>query len=377
MASDSPGHLTSKAKLMKAYIAGLGTALPPYQYQQKEVAAFLQDYLQLDATHARRLRKAFDHSGIQHRYSVLPDFKEGCATAELFNGYMPATRERMATFESKAAGLGAQAAERCLADAQSTPEAITHLITVSCTGLYAPGPDIELVEKLGIPTSVERTGIHFMGCYAVFNALKTAGYITEARPEARVLIVAVELCSLHFRKAAGLEQQLGHALFGDGAGAALITSQSPEKAGIWLKSFKSDLIPGSEDLMTWSVGDQGFDMFLSREIPAKIQEALKPKINELLAENNACYEDIGHLAAHPGGIRILDTIEEALPLKEPVNRASRQILQQYGNMSSPTILFVMQLLLQQAAAGKYPKGMLGMAFGPGLTIETGLFEITS
>lgn len=362
---------------MQAYISGLGTALPPYRYNQQEVADFLEDYLKLDASKARWLKKAFDNSGIAQRYSVLPDFRNREAVAHLFNGHIPATKDRMTAFKQNAGDLAAEAAVQCLNNAQTEPQSITHLITVSCTGLNAPGLDIELIDKLDLPPNVERTGINFMGCYAVFNALKTAGYITQAEPNAKVLIAAVELCSIHFNSQQNLEQMVSSALFGDGAGAALVTHEKLSQKGLWLKSFKSDLIPATESLMTWNVGNEGFEMFLSREIPCRIKEALKPKIEELLIENNYQFADIGHLAAHPGGLRILDAIETTLPLNADINTASREVLQKFGNMSSPTILFVIQQLLNQEGAGNYPKGMLGMAFGPGLTLETGLFEIAT
>ena len=361
---------------MEAQLSAVGTALPPYQYDQAEVAEFMQGYLQLAGNKARWLKKAYEASGIGRRYSVLPDFKTANGYPHLFNGTIPATRDRMATFEQEAGKLGQQAAERCLDRADADPGSITHLITVSCTGLHAPGLDIELIENLGLPTTTERTGIQFMGCYAVFNALKSASYIVQADPQARVLITSVELCSLHFQGSQNQDQMLANALFGDGAGAALIEHTSVAGPGLWLKAFRSDLIPESKAEMTWHIGDEGFEMFLSRQIPDHIKDSLKPTIDKLLSDNKDTYQDIGHLAAHPGGIRILDTIEEILPLSTSINKASRDVLEAYGNMSSPTVLFVMEQLFRQDPDGAYPNGMLGMAFGPGLTVETGLFEMT-
>jgi alpha-pyrone synthase len=360
---------------MEAQISAVGTALPPYEYDQKEVAEFMQSYLSLDGQKARWLRKAYESSGIGKRHSVLPDFKLTNGDPTLFNGSIPETRKRMKAFEQEAGKLGTNAAQRCLSENQVDPESVTHLITVSCTGLHAPGLDIELIQNLGLPSTTERTGIQFMGCYAAFNALKAAGHIVQANPEARVLITAVELCSLHFQASSDQDQMLANALFGDGAGSALVEHSSVAKPGLWLKAFKSDLIPESGSAMTWNIGDEGFEMFLSRHIPGHIKEALKPHIDNLLSENNQAYADIGHLAAHPGGIRILDTIEQTLPLAEPMNKASRSVLENYGNMSSPTVLFVIEQLLNQDKDQSYPPGMLGMAFGPGLTVETGLFEV--
>lgn len=360
---------------MKAQLSAVGTALPSYEYDQAEVADFMKSYLSLEGNKARWLRKAYESSGIGKRYSVLPDFKLKNGSPTLFNGQIPATRDRMKTFEDESGKLGTLAADRCLAEEDIQPNSITHLITVSCTGLHAPGLDIELIQNLGLPTTTERTGIQFMGCYAVFNALKAASHIVQANPDASVLITAVELCSLHFQASGNQDQMLANALFGDGAGAAVIEHSSVNRSGLWLKDFKSDLIPESGSAMTWNIGDEGFEMFLSRDIPGHIKDSLKPRIDELLADNHRTYEDIGHLAAHPGGIRILDTIEQTLPLPEPINKASRDVLEAYGNMSSPTVLFVIEQLLRQKDNDEYPSEMLGMAFGPGLTVETGLFEM--
>ncbi len=361
---------------MESQIQSIGTALPQHRFSQEEVASFMIDYLNLDDSNARWLRKIYEHSGIAYRYSVLSDFKNGGNDLKLFNGTAntPTTGDRASIFHQEAIKLAEAAAQNCLDQTQYTNQAITHLITVSCTGMYAPGLDVELIEDLGLSAEIERTGIHFMGCYAVFNALKTARHITHSQPNAKVLVVAVELCSLHFQAHQNKEQLIANALFGDGSAAALVTSNKTDHNAIAMKDFKSQIIPNTKPAMTWDIGDTGFEMFLSKDIPNLIRDPIKPCIDDLLNRNERQYDQLGHLAAHPGGIRILDVIEENLPLPSFINSASRTVLHHFGNMSSPTILFVLEKLRKQAKEQVFKPLILGMAFGPGLTVETSLFE---
>lgn len=362
---------------MKSHIVSIGTALPPYSYHQQEVADFMSRYLDLDQQSRRWLNKVYEYSGIAYRYSVLPDFE---TTNEYFlfslGGKTPSTSERASIFKEEAVKLGKKAAQSCLTNASKQAKEVTHLITVSCTGMYAPGLDIDIIEQCELPTDAERTGINFMGCYAVFNALKTARHITQSQPDAKVLVVAVELCTLHFQANPEKEHLIANALFGDGAGAALVeASEEPQPGTLTLNNFYSQLVPETKNYMTWDVGDSGFEMFLAKSIPDHIQKPAKKTVDHLLAMNHTQYEDLGHLAAHPGGIRILDSLEQELPLPEAIHSASRNVLHKYGNMSSPTILFVLEKLKQDAKGTHYLPTVLSMAFGPGLTIETGLLTL--
>ncbi len=361
---------------MKSQIVSIGTALPQHSFSQEEVASFMIRYLDMGNQEANWLKKVYNNSGIENRYSVLSDFGDDYEPKLLFDekNPSPTTADRLAKFRKEAVHLGEAASQESLEEVGYEPETITHLITVSCTGMYAPGLDIDLIKTLDLPADTARVSINFMGCYAVFNALNTANHITQSEPNAKVLVVAVELCSLHFQANHQKEHIIANALFGDGAGAAIIENEeNGEKKGISLKDFKSNLIPNTGDEMTWHIGDNGFEMFLSKSIPEHIGQPVHNTVNTLLARNQITYKDLGYLAAHPGGVRILDAIENTLPLPEPLTGAGRDVLRTYGNMSSPTILFVLQKLYQEANQNISNPFILGMAFGPGLTIQTGLF----
>ena len=249
---------------------------------------------------------------------------------------------------------------------------ITHLIAVSCTGLFAPGLDIQLVDKIGLSSTVQRTGINFMGCYAAFNAMKVAHYICSNSSDAQVLIVCAELCSLHFQKEPDEDNLLANALFGDGA-AALIMSSSPcQGVNLKVTSFYSDIVHDSQEAMSWNIGDHGFEMKLSRQVPDYIESSIEELINRLNGSVNNEYE---YYAIHPGGKKILHVIEDKLGLDKTKNRFAHQVLREYGNMSSPTVLFVLRDIRDQLTISDDNKNLLALAFGPGLTLESMVFKI--
>ncbi len=253
---------------------------------------------------------------------------------------------------------------------------ITHLITVSCTGMYAPGIDIQLIQRLSLRTDIQRTAINFMGCYAAFNAMKSADYIIKAQPTAKVLIVAVELCSIHLQKTKDADTLLANALFGDGAAAALLTGQPNEQAASFqIQQFYSDLAFDGIQEMAWRIGDFGFEMKLTSNIPDIIRTNIFQLIERLLEKMDIPIQAIDYFAVHPGGKRILSVIEEKLNIEKTKNQIAHQVLRDYGNMSSPTILFVMNALKQSLKESDDQKKVLGIAFGPGLTLESMLMKI--
>lgn len=362
-------------------MTAIGTALPEYGFDQSAIADFMVQQLDLKDHEARWLNQVYEASGIQRRHSVLPDFDASNQEQHLFNSKQTqasGTQKRMDIYREKALSLAENAITKAIQEhGQIRPQEFTHLITVSCTGLYAPGLDIDLIQSLDMDPSTERTGVHFMGCYAMFNALKTARHITRSEPNAKVLVIAVELCSLHFQQSKDKNQMVTSALFSDGAAAAII-EQKPHQTGLSMEitGFQCGLAPGSKSAMTWDIGDEGFLMHLSGSVPGHIQKALQPVTERLLDQADITFNQIPQLAPHPGGIKILEAIESELNYTPEQNQSAREVLANYGNMSSPTVLFVLaNALYQKKGTLSHDDHLLSMAFGPGLTLEAGLFRI--
>ncbi len=364
---------------MPVYINYIGTANPTYKTDQMQIGKFMADALQMNATERHQLNVLYRASGIQTRYSVLEDYGKtdeyqffpNTSNLEPF----PTVGARMSIYEREAIQLAQQAIQDALPD-DFNLSSITHLITVSCTGMYAPGIDIQLIQALNLPTDIQRTAINFMGCYAAFNALKSAYHVIKSEPHAKVLIVAVELCSLHFQKAKDEDTLLANALFGDGAAAVLLSSQvSEQKASLSIENFYSDLAFDGIQEMAWRINDTGFEMRLSAKIPAIIQANITILIQRLLNKLSLSTDQVSHFAIHPGGRRILRIIEQELNISKADNRFAYEILKEYGNMSSPTVLFVMQKILQNLTTLDHGNHMLSLAFGPGLTLESMLLNI--
>lgn len=307
-------------------------------------------------------------SQIDHRWSVLAPGKGDRqkvvdAGGVYRRGSFPTTAERMRLFERFAIDLAVEAVEGLELGARARD--VTHVIAVSCTGLSAPGLDLQLVERCGLDPSVERTVIGFMGCYAAINALKLARHIVRSQPGSRVLVVCVELCTLHLQESNDLEQVLSFLVFGDGCAAALV---SDDPIGLSLDRFHAALLPDAAEQITWTIGDSGFNMFLSGQVPASVGAALRQGRDRIL--DGAAIGDIDLWAVHPGGRSVLDAVQAALELGPEALVSSREVLRQFGNMSSATILFVLDRIMALARPGQ--RGC-AMAFGPGLTAETLLF----
>ena len=336
-------------------------------------------HLNLDRRQSRELHILFATSGIKNRYSVLEDYTRDTKDFTFFPPAndlepFPGTEARMYVYEREALSLGMAAVEDCLKGQKIHKSEITHLITVSCTGMYAPGLDIDLVEHLGLSTHVERTAINFMGCYAAFNALKLANHIVAHQKESKVLIVAVELCSLHFQKSTDPDTLVSNALFSDGAAAALISGEATRGYNLEIKGFHNDLALGGKAEMGWFIKNVGFEMKLTAEVPEIIKKGIRDLTQRLL-ETVRTDQPIHHYAIHPGGRKILEVIEEELAIPESANDASRSVLSQYGNMSSPTVLFVLKELMTRLGSQHHGEEVLSFAFGPGLTLESALLKL--
>jgi predicted naringenin-chalcone synthase len=362
---------------MSTCISSIGIATPDNKVTQQDSYEFMVDIFGLPEDQSQRLKSLYDHSGIEHRYTAIDDFATDRANYKFFEPTpdlepFTATDKRMKLYQEKAIQVALKAVGNCLSDYdESIIGQITHLITVSCTGMYAPGLDIDLVEQLGLQNTTERTCINFMGCYGSINALKTADYICQCIPEAKVLIVSVELCSLHFQKENTINNWVANSLFADGSAAALVENMANKinnKPALELLKFYSELIPDSHTEMGWFIGNTGFEMKLTSRVSKEILKNIKAITGRLLEKAGLGREEIGTYAVHPGGRKILEAIEEGLEIPREANVYAYEVLRDYGNMSSPTILFVLQKVMQDPNAAN--KNVLSFGFGPGLTVES-------
>jgi predicted naringenin-chalcone synthase len=366
--------------MTQAYINRIATAVPDDDVHQAFVDFAGQMLSESTSPDAKRIHALFyrmaQRSGISHRRSVLTPsyrFEEANTSTEFrinahefyTRGRFPDTSQRMSVFERFAPLLAARALDN-LRLSDEDRQGITHVVVTTCTGLYAPGLDFDIIDHLGLSSSVERTVIGFMGCYAAINGLKQARHIVRSEPKAKVLMLNLELCTLHLQETEDLEQVLSFLVFADGAAAALITA---EPVGFALDSFRSVLLPETRELITWKVRGMGFDMFLSGQVPGAIGKGLTAASSEVLGETSPA--EIALWAVHPGGKSVLDAVERALALDTEALHTSREILCRFGNMSSATVMFVLARLMQQAQPQQ--RGC-AMSFGPGLTAETMLFH---
>ncbi len=346
-----------RAVTTTVYLQRIETLVPPHAYAQSYARDRMMEWGG-DAATARYVRAIYDRSGIEKRHSVLPDFLPG-ATPELFdvsNGLSnPTTAERNRCYIRHARPMAVEVARRVgVAD-------VTHVITVSCTGFYNPGADYDIVTQLGLPGTTERYHLGFMGCYAAFPALRMAQQFCVANPQAVVLVVCLELCSLHLQIRPDPDTLLANALFADGAAAVIVSAREPVGPALALREFRPALAPEGKTAMAWEIGNHGFDISLSSYVPDIIGANLDP-LRDIAAD---------FWAVHPGGRAIIDKVQDGLALKPGQVAASRAVLRDYGNMSSVTILFVLQRLLREAQPG-----IIGaLAFGPGLTIESAVMEL--
>lgn len=363
-----------------SYITAIGTATPSHRFSQSTIAEFMIKNMQLSSQDARRLSTVFKASGIEYRHSVLEDYGKqkdySFYPESLSNESFPSTEKRLKAFRENALPLSLAAVEQMTQSISDfDPKKITHLIVVCCTGMYAPGLDIELVQKLNLSPSIHRTCITFMGCYAAFNAMRTADLFCKADPTSNVLIVCTELCSLHFQKESTDDNLLANALFADGAAALMVQANTSKTRRLKLESFYNDIaFEGSSD-MAWTIGNFGFEMKLTTYIPNIIKEGIGTLTKRLLQKIDKEVKDIKHFAIHPGGKKILETIEQQLSIPREKNKYAHQVMKNFGNMSSPTVLFVLKEIFENLSAGDHDEHIVSFAFGPGLTLESMVLKI--
>lgn len=360
-------------------IVSIGTAIPEYGTEQSVILDFMKDAYNDDVA-SRKLNVLFKHSGISTRYSTIPDFDKTKLKNVLFNEKQGTStvENRLTVFKEKAIPLAIEAITNALKkiNANISDFGFTHLITVSCTGLYAPGIDAELIEELNLPNDIFHISVNFLGCNAAFHALKIADLITKSDDNAKVLIVCIELCTLHFQPKNNHDNLLSNTIFGDGAAAVIITSDkyqnNPRQNSLVINGFYSLLLPKGKDLMGWNITPVNFEMILDAKIPDFIGNEINTIILKASEKYNIEPNSIKKWAVHPGGKKILDTIKKELQLNDDDLKYSYKILDEYGNMSSPTILFVLNELME--AKQNKNDSVFSIGFGPGLSIETALFR---
>ncbi len=358
---------------MSSSIIGLGTALPNNLVSQIDSYRLAKDLCCQTAKQERVLEQVYKKSGIQTRSTVLRTEHEQATNSNFFQPPRttldtgPSTAERMALYEEQVGPLATRACREALHQSGIDVKTITHLITVSCTGFVAPGFDLQLFNTLSLNPTVKRTHIGFMGCHGALNALRVGNGFCYENPNNVVLICATELCSMHFQYGWSKESLVSNSLFADGSAALLMRRHSH---ALHYADAASYVVPDSDEAMSWRIGNTGFIMTLANNVPELIRQHVPPFLSQWLASNDLTISDIKGWAVHPGGPRILDAVGEALQLDSHALSASREILSECGNMSSPTVLFILQRLL--ALGDKLPCVILG--FGPGLTVEAALIR---
>ncbi len=335
-----------------SYINSISTAVPGNKHPQEHIAGYMGKVYQKSFA----VNHIYRETAIDYRHSVLKDFGLELEEGDFFHDRDPSVEERMQRYFEEAPELAERAIE------QLDHQDVTHLITVSCTGLAAPGLEIELQERMGFRSDIQKATVNFMGCYAALHALRLADWICKSEEKAKVLIVCVELCTLHFQKEYKFEYLASGSLFADGAAAVLVSNQA---TGLHMKGFFTDTNSEARDAMDWTISSKGFLMNLSSKVADSIGHVIVDSLRNATEQKQLPFTESDHWAVHPGGRKILEVVRDAFALKDDQIEDSFEVLSNYGNMSSPTILFILKSLLEKEVSGS----ITGLAFGPGLTIE--------
>lgn len=404
---------------MSFVIDTIATAVPENAMTQSQLAQHAAAFANgvAKSNHAARLERIFTHAGVNKRHLVIAEnVQEPAQVAAAVNAaggesgaistiavqdnhqisfyparlhdndYGPTTHSRMQRYQREAIGLAIRAVQCAFDETDFSPEEITHLITVSCTGFAAPSLDIGLIERFGLLPTVQRTHIGFMGCHGAINALRVANAFASADPKSRILICCVELCSLHMQYGPETHKLIANALFSDGAAAVIghgNDSALNQRSSWHVVASGSCLIPDSRHDMSWCIGDHGFEMTLSPRVPHLIGKHLGPWLADWLDAQGLSIDDIGAWAVHPGGPKVLDAVADALDLPDKSLEHSRAVLAEYGNMSSATVLFILDSLCKSRVGTikcansspiSHPSPCIMLAFGPGLVVEAALLK---
>ncbi|MEX2048614.1 MAG: type III polyketide synthase [Gemmatimonadota bacterium] len=358
---------------MTLALVGFGTALPEHRFTQAELTEMHAGFCRLDDERGRTLAALYRRSGVRTRSSVVLDAAEGplrerqafYPPARNADDRGPSTAARMSAYAAAAPALAVQASRRALDSAGLPAAAVSHLVTVSCTGFMAPGIDAAVIEGLRLSRTTQRTHVGFMGCHGALNALRVARSFVDTDPEHVVVVCSVELCTLHFAYGWDPDMMVANALFGDGAAAVVGRHANSDEAAWRVSATGTLLVPDSAADMSWRIADHGFRMTLSARVPALIEQHLGGWIRAWLAEQGLSLEDVATWAMHPGGPRILTSVQSSLGLEREASDVSREVLAECGNMSSATVLFILERLRAREA----PRPCVALAFGPGLVVE--------
>jgi predicted naringenin-chalcone synthase len=381
-------------------ILGIGTSVPDTIITQTDALNIARSLCCRTKAHETWLPSMYEGTGIETRRLCLgADLVRDVLDGTRHSGSIflpsgasddrgPTTAQRMRHYAHAAPPLALAASQQALGRSGITAAEITHVVTVSCTGFLAPGVDMALIRGLGLAADVQRTHVGYMGCHGAINGMRVAEAVAASEPGARVLLCAVELCSIHYHYGWDPQKMIANAIFADGAAACVgwragddsppwmpraaprgrprgtIVPRSPTDQWTAVASG-SCLLPNSADAMTWTIGDHGFEMTLSRRVPALIAAHLRPWLETWLERHGLTLAEVASWAVHPGGPRILSAVEEALRLPAAATAASRAVFAEFGNMSSPTVLFILDRLQRDAA----PRPCLALGFGPGLMAE--------
>jgi len=351
------------------------TLVPPACFKQ-ETFAQIQINLVKNPKMRRLVQGLYQDCGVETRHSVVVEptdpFKSSFFSFLNNNDSSPepSTQERNDFYAQSCTPLGVEVTRRVLEGSSFKSGEITHIITASCTGFYNPGVDLKIIQQLGLPLSTQRFHLGFMGCQAALPALRMAEQFCRASPEAVVLVVCIELCTLHFHRAGDLDTLLANSLFADGVAAAIVSAKppQPQTPHFQMRAFSSTLILEGMGDMAWNIGDHGFDLVLSRYVPKIIGTRIGKAVDQFLHQWGLTPEEIGEWAVHPGGKSILDKFQKSMNLDPALLAASRQVLREFGNMSSATILFVLKSILESSQP--HTENVGAIAFGPGLTVES-------
>ncbi len=356
-----------------SYILNISTAVPEFQIGKEDLTRFYLQAFNPDETNhfIKKLNLLNNKTKINTRYSCIPDYKGNDYELYTNGDFKQPVEKRMELYKNKVLPLASKAIDKLMRQTIIQPRDLTHLITVSCTGLMAPGLEFMIAEQYGLEHT-EKSAVNFLGCYAALKALKQAHYIAQSNPNACILIVSVELCSLHFYPSDVNEDIIANLLFADGAAAVIVCGNKNEhvknKVVLQIDDVASAYIPNTAGLMKWDITSSAFRMYLSSKVVGAIKENIHDVVTNFLGNEMSGTD---YWAIHPGGVKIVEGVQESLNLNESNVADSMSIMQQYGNMSSPTILFILNSIFNKIknAEQTESKKIFSCAFGPGLNIE--------